>query len=132
MTLASRRLIRKRPFIVVSLGWRASGDRQRSGGRNEQKSGNERARESGGGVADRQSRVHFQIPFCLSRGPTTGPVPDIMQGACQLENIEFFQWHLSLDCKNYWRNLPPVGKNRRRRRWNCPPILSGIGHALQM
>src|SRR5438309_9660604 len=67
MTFASPRLMRKRPFISVSFVGVASGDRQRSGGRDEQKRADQRTGENGGGFAECSNSEHGQTPFALFR-----------------------------------------------------------------
>src|SRR5690349_1916126 len=68
MTLASPRLIRKRPFICVSFVGLASGDWQRSGSRDEQKRGNESTGEERGGFAGGSDHVeHWKNPFSIHR-----------------------------------------------------------------
>src|SRR5437763_7857405 len=88
MTLASRRLIRKRPFIAVPSVSRSSGDRQRGCGRNEQKRGDEGAGEQGGGLTGgNESGEHWKTPLSFLPNPTIGSVPLAMQGPCQLKKV---------------------------------------------
>src|SRR6266576_5294797 len=77
MTLASRRLMRKRPFIVSVLGRTGSGDRQRSRGRHEQKRGDESAGKQSGGFPGGGERCeHWRNPFSIwSRTRPSGPCP---------------------------------------------------------
>src|SRR4051794_27646256 len=112
MILASPRLIRKRPFICFSLALEL-GDRQRGCGRNEQKRGNERAGEDGGGFTNRSERAEHREPLLHSSGPTIGPVPLTMQGACQFRNVVVFQCSCTINSRLHQCRSPKLGKFRR-------------------
>src|SRR3982751_2382155 len=76
MTFAPPRLIRKHPFIAVFLGSSStSGDRQRCGGRNQQKRRNESAGKDGGGFTDRSDSEHSYSPWAFSCCWTRPPGP---------------------------------------------------------
>src|SRR3954453_3461652 len=68
----------------------ASGDRQRSRGRNEQKRADERAGENGGGLTERSNVKHGQTPLALCcRTRPSGPCPYQCTG-CAKWKLPFF------------------------------------------
>src|SRR5437764_10982650 len=109
MTLASRRLIRKRPFISASFDLKmASGDRQRGGGRDEQKRGDEGTGEDGDGLTERSGSNHFKTPLHSGRTRPSGPCHYQCTGRANSEKSRLFNdadWRLAKFSSNVRREV---------------------------